>query len=297
MQASFSFDSLMPPEMAAKAENVGVGKARLGPYRMFSLAVLAGAFIAMGAIFSTTATTGGGSLPFGVAKVLGGLAFSLGLILVVIAGAELFTGNNLIVMAWAGGKVTTQQLLRNWVIVYLGNFVGSIITAFLMYLSKQYLFGSGTLGLNALTIANTKTGLGFVQAFVLGIFCNALVCLAVWLCMSARSATDRVFLIIPPISAFVAAGFEHSVANMYFIPIGLFIKAGASADYWTLIGKTAADFPNLTWGNFFLANLLPVTLGNIVGGAVMVGLVYWSIYLRPSWTGQKEVKLGETSEQ
>lgn len=296
MQASFSFDSLVPPEMAAKAENVGVSKARLGPYRMFSLAVLAGAFIAMGAIFSTTATTGGGSLPFGVAKVIGGLAFSLGLILVVIAGAELFTGNNLIVMAWAGGKVTTQQLLRNWVIVYLGNFVGSILTAFLMFLSKQYLFGNGTLGLNALTVANTKTGLGFVQAFVLGIFCNALVCLAVWLCMSARSATDRVFLIIPPISAFVAAGFEHSVANMYFIPIGLFIKAGANADYWTLIGKTAADFPNLTWGNFFLANLLPVTLGNIVGGAVMVGLVYWSIYLRPSWTGQKEVKLGETPE-
>jgi formate transporter FocA len=283
--------------MAAKAENAGVTKARLGPYRMFSLAVLAGAFIALGAIFSTTATTGGSSLPFGVVKVIGGLTFSLGLILVVVAGAELFTGNNLIVMAWASHKVTTAQLLRNWVIVYLGNFVGSFLTAYMMYLSKQYLFGGGLLGLNALTIANSKSSLGFVQAVVLGIFCNALVCLAVWLCMSARSATDRVFLIIPPIAAFVAAGFEHSVANMYFIPIGLFIKAGATPEYWSLIGKTAADFPNLTWGNFFLANLLPVTLGNIIGGALMVGLVYWSIYLRPSWTGQKKVELGEVLEK
>jgi formate/nitrite transporter len=236
-------------------------------------------------------------LPFGVGKLLGGLSFSLGLILVVIAGAELFTGNNLIAMAWASGKVTTAQLLRNWIIVYLGNFVGSILTAFLMFLSKQYLFANGALGLNALNIAQSKSSLGFVQAIVLGIFCNALVCLAVWLCMSARSATDRVLLIIPPITAFVAAGFEHSVANMYFIPVGLFIKAGAGADFWQLVGKTAADFPRLTWGNFFIKNLFPVTIGNIIGGALMVGLVYWSIYLRPSWTGQKKVELGETVEK
>jgi formate transporter FocA len=297
MQTQFSFDSLIPSEMAAKAENAGVTKARLGPYRMFSLAVLAGAFIALGAIFSTTATTGASSLPFGVTKVIGGLTFSLGLILVVVAGAELFTGNNLIVMAWASRKVTTRQLLRNWIIVYLGNFAGSFLTAYMMYLSKQYLFGGGLLGLNALTIAHSKSSLGFLQALVLGIFCNALVCLAVWLCMSARSATDRVLLIIPPIAAFVAAGFEHSVANMYFIPIGLFIKAGAAPEYWSLIGKTAADFQNLTWSKFFLANLLPVTLGNIIGGALMVGLVYWSIYLRPSWTGQKVVELGEALEK
>ena len=281
MQAQFSFDSLIPSEMAAKAENAGVTKARLGPYRMFSLAVLAGAFIALGAIFSTTATTGGSSLPFGVVKVIGGLTFSLGLILVVVAGAELFTGNNLIVMAWASHKVTTAQLLRNWVIVYLGNFVGSFLTAYMMYLSKQYLFGGGLLGLNALTIANSKSSLGFVQAVVLGIFCNALVCLAVWLCMSARSATDRVFLIIPPIAAFVAAGFEHSVANMYFIPVGLFIKYMGAESFFQAIGKTAADFAHVTWANFFVANLLPVTIGNIIGGAGMVGLVYWFVYLRP----------------
>jgi formate transporter FocA len=280
MQEQIPFDALMPPEMAGKAENVGVNKAQLNSFRMFALAILAGAFIALGAVFSTTATTGGSALPYGVVRILGGLTFSLGLILVVVAGAELFTGNNLIVMAWASHKVSTWQLLRNWIIVYLGNFVGSVLTAYMMFLSKQYTFSGGALGLNALNTAHAKSSLGFVQAIVLGIFCNALVCLAVWLCMSARSTTDRVLAIVPPISAFVAAGFEHSIANMYFIPVGLFIKAGADPSFWTQIGKTAADFPNLTWGNFFLANLLPVTIGNIIGGAVMVGLVYWSIYLR-----------------
>jgi formate transporter FocA len=280
MPEQFPFDALMPAEMAGKAENVGVNKAHLNSFRTFALSVLAGAFIALGAVFSTTATTGGSALPFGVNRVLGGATFSLGLILVVVAGAELFTGNNLIIMAWAGRKVTTGELWRNWIIVYIGNFVGSILTAYMMFLSKQYTMGGGALGLNALTIANTKSSLDFVQAMVLGVFCNALVCLAVWLCMSARSTTDRVLAIIPPITAFVAAGFEHSIANMYFIPVALYIKASASADFWTQIGKTAADFPKLTWANFFLANLLPVTIGNIIGGAVMVGLVYWSIYLR-----------------
>ena len=283
---TLSFDALLPADMARKAENAGVAKANLGFYRMFALSVLAGSFIAMGALFSTTVTAGSsGVIPFGLARFMGGLVFCLGLILVVVAGAELFTGNNLIVMAWAGRKVSTTQLLRNWIIVYLGNFVGSILTAYLVYLSEQYTFGNGTVGLNALTIANAKSGLHFMPALILGIFCNALVCLAVWLCMSARTTTDKILAIIFPITAFVAAGLEHSIANMYFIPIGLFIKAGASDTFWSQIGKTAGDFTNLTWGNFFLANLLPVTLGNIIGGAVMVGLVYWFIYLRPSWTG------------
>jgi formate transporter len=287
MENNLSFDSLLPPQMARKAEDVGVAKAGLGPLRMFALAVLAGAFIALGAIFSTTATAGSaGVIPFGLARLAGGLVFSLGLILVVIAGAELFTGNNLIVMAWASGKVSTSLMLRNWAIVYVGNFVGSILTAILMFFSEQYTFGSGAIGLNALTIANAKSGLEFVPALMLGVLCNALVCLAVWLCMSARTTTDKILAILFPITAFVAAGFEHSIANMYFIPIGLLIKGGAGEAFWTTIGKTAADFPNLTWANFFLANLLPVTLGNIFGGAGLVGLVYWFIYLRPSWTGQ-----------
>lgn len=282
-QNSFSFDAFLPPAMAQKAENAGMTKANLDGVKMFSLAVLAGAFIAMGAIFATTATAGAsGVLPFGVGKLLGGLVFSLGLILVVVAGAELFTGNNLIVMAWAGGKVSTGRMLRNWVIVYAGNFVGSIATAYMMFLSGQYLFGNGAIGQNALNIAQAKVSLGFTQAIVLGIFCNALVCLAVWLCMSARTTTDKILAIIFPITAFVAAGFEHSIANMYFIPVGLFIKGGATAAFWEQAGKTAADYANLTWSNFFIANLLPVTIGNIIGGAFMVGLVYWFIYLRPS---------------
>ena len=284
-----TLDSLLPPEMAKKAENIGVSKANLGPFRMMALAVLAGAFIALGAVFMTTVTAGAsGVLPYGIARLLGGVAFCLGLILVVVAGAELFTGNNLIVMAWASRKVTTGKLLRNWLIVYFGNFVGAVLTAYGVYLSGQYAFGQGAVGLQALTIANAKVGLSFTQAVVLGVFCNALVCLAVWLCMSARTTTDRILSILFPISAFVAAGFEHSIANMYFIPVALFIKNGAPAEFWTNIGKTAADFSNVTWGNFFVANLLPVTIGNIIGGVLMVGLVYWFIYLRPSWTGHKD---------
>jgi formate/nitrite transporter len=223
-----------------------------------------------------------------VARLLGGLVFSLGLILVIVGGAELFTGNNLIVMAWAGGRVTTTQLLRNWVIVYAGNFVGSLLTAVMMFWSKQYTFGNGAIGQNVLAIANGKVNLEFMQALVLGIFCNALVCLAVWLCIGARSATDKILAIIFPIAAFVAAGFEHSVANMYFIPVGLFVKTGADAAFWGQIGKTAADYASLTWGNFLINNLLPVTIGNIIGGSVMVGLVYWFIYLRPNWIGRDE---------
>lgn len=282
---SFSVDALVPQAMAEKMENVGLAKVNMGPLRMLALAVLAGAFISMGAIFATTVTTGSGELPFGVGKLLGGLVFCLGLILVIGAGAELFTGNNLIIMAWAHRRVSTSKLLRNWVIVYLGNFIGSLFTVFLVFFSKQYTFGGGTIGLNALNIANNKVGLEFFQAIMLGILCNALVCLAVWLCIGARSATDKILAIIFPITAFVAAGFEHSVANMYFIPMGLLIKSGAGAEFWSQIGKNAADYTDLTWGNFLLANLLPVTIGNIIGGAVLVGLVYWFIYLRPNWFG------------
>ena len=279
--APVRFDAFLPPEMAAKAESIGVKKAIMGPRNTFALAVLAGAFIALGAVFSITVTAGAaGNLPFGITKLLGGLVFCLGLILVIVAGAELFTGNNLIVMAWANRHVSIRQVLRNWVIVYAGNFVGSILTAGLVFYARQYTFGQGAIGLNILNIAESKTSLDFVQAILLGILCNALVCLAVWLCFSARTTTDKILAIVFPITAFVAAGFEHSIANMFFIPLGLFVKAGASVEFWEMIGRTAADYPNLTWGNFFIANLLPVTIGNIIGGSVMVGLVYWFIYIR-----------------
>ena len=288
-----AFDAILPATMAARAEESGVKKAALDPLALLVLSVLAGAFIAFGAIFATTVTAGtvavaaadgtpvfSAVLPYGVIRLLSGVVFSLGLMLVVIAGAELFTGNNLIVMAWASGKVRTRQLLLNWVVAFSGNFVGAFLTAALMFYSTQYRFGTGAVGLVALTTADSKTSLAFVPAVILGIMCNALVCLAVWMCYSARTTIDRVATLVPPISAFVAAGFEHCIANIYFIPIGLFIKAGAPDSFWTAIGKTPADFPTLTWDNFIFGNLLPVTIGNMVGGSIMVAAVYWFIYLR-----------------
>jgi formate/nitrite transporter len=281
-----SLDALLPAEMAAKAEQVGVKKSSVAADRLFALAVLAGAFIALGATFATTVSAGAdGRLPVGVTRLLAGTVFSLGLILVIVGGAELFTGNNLIVMAWAGEKVTTAQLLRNWAIAYVGNFVGAIATALLVFFSGQFQFGGGSIGLVALRTAALKCELGFVQAIALGILCNALVCLAVWLTFSARSTADRILAIVPPISAFVAMGFEHSIANMYFVPIGLFIKAWAPATFWETVNVTASDFPTVTWSAFFLNNLLPVTIGNVIGGGLLVGAVYWFVYLRTKQPG------------
>jgi formate transporter len=278
---SMSVDALLPPEMAEKAVAVGVTKAHMGWRNMFTLAVLAGAFIAMGAVFATTVTTGSGlGRHYGLIKLLGGLTFSLGLILVVVAGAELFTGNNLVVMAWASRKVSTGKLIRNWSIVYAGNFAGSVGIALIMLLTRQFAFSNGAVGLNALAIANGKCQLAFFQAVALGMMCNALVCLAIWICFSARTTSDKILSIIFPITAFVASGFEHCIANMYFIPAGIMIKAAAPEAFWDAVGRTGADYADLTWRNFFIANLLPVTIGNIIGGSFMVGLVYWFIYIR-----------------
>src|SRR5262245_37923174 len=268
MPDAFHFDALLPAEMAQKAEEVGTRKCHLPFWSLLALAVLAGAFIALGAIFSTTVSAGAaGVLPFGIVRLLAGLVFCLGLILVVVGGAELFTGNALIAMAWASGLVSTPQLLRNWLIVYLGNLLGAVVTAILLYLSQQYTFGNGAVGLTALEIARIKTNLGFVQAVALGILCNGLVCLAVWLCLGARTTTDKILAILFPISAFVTAGFEHSVANMYYLPIGLLIKTDTT--FLTAIGKSLSDYPSLTWTNFLFVNLLPVTIGNIIGGVVL----------------------------
>lgn len=287
-----SFDALLPAEMAVKAAEIGVKKTKLDTLRMFLLAILAGAFIAMGAVFATTVSAGASTLPFGVARLLAGTTFTLGLILVVVSGSELFTGNSLIIIAFANRRITLPALLRNWGIVYLGNFVGALLTAYLMFLTRQYTFGGGSIGLAALNTGEAKTALGFTQAVVLGLFCNALVCMAVWMCYSARSTIDKILAIVPPIAAFVAAGFEHSIANMYFIPIAMFIKTMGSQTFFEAIKKTPADFPHLTWSNFFLVNLLPVTIGNLIGGVLMVGLMYWFIYLSKA---QKAVVPAETT--
>lgn len=271
-------DALLPPEIAQRAEDIGTKKASMSIEKVFVLAFLAGAFIALGAVFATTIATGGSALPYGINRLITGLVFCLGLILVVVAGAELFTGNNLIIIAWAARKVSTLLLLRNWAIVYVGNFVGSVATALLIVATKQYSFDGGAVGETALNIADGKLQLDFIQAIALGMMCNALVCLAVWLTFSARTTVDKIAAIIFPISAFVAAGFEHSVANMYFIPVALFIKAFDSG-YMESLGVEYAD---LTWSNFLVNNLLPVTIGNIIGGTLMVGAVYWFVYIRDS---------------
>ena len=276
-----SFDALLPPQIAAKATDIGAAKAGMSALPMFALAVLAGAFIALGAMFATTVVAGAAdSIPFGVTRLLAGLVFCLGLILVVVAGAELFTGNNLIAMAWADRKVSGRRLIRNWAIVYTGNLVGALATVALVFWGGQYEFGDGAVGSSALAIADAKSGLGFGRALALGIMCNALVCIAVWLTYSARSVTDKILAIIFPITAFVAAGFEHSVANMYFLPAGLAIKDQGSDSFYAASGVSPSDYPDLTLSNVVLENLIPVTIGNVIGGSVMVGLVYWLIYVR-----------------
>jgi formate transporter len=273
-----ALDALPPDRIARRAEAVGVTKAGMGAANTLALGVLAGAFIAMGATFATTVTAGSADLPYGVTRLLAGVSFSLGLILVVVAGAELFTGNNLIVMAWASRQVSTARLLRNWALVYMGNLIGAVATAALLFVGRQYTFGKGAVGEQALSIAAGKTSLGFAQAIALGMFCNALVCLAVWLAYGARTTADKILAIVPPIAAFVASGFEHSVANMFFIPMGLLVKSDHA---FTAAHELPSAIASLTWGRFLWANLLPVTIGNIVGGALMVGAVYWFVYLRP----------------
>ena len=273
----FSVDAYAPAEMAQHVATAGVSKANLDPATMFALAVLAGAFIALGGNVSTIALTNNG-LGYGMSRLLGGVVFSLGLLLVIVGGAELFTGDNLMVMAWASRKLSTSRLLRTWAIVYLGNFVGGFSTAVGVYLSRQWTFNAYHVGATALTIANAKVQYDFLSAFVLGVFCNALVCLAVWLCFSARTTTDKILAIVPPITAFVAAGFEHSIANMYFIPIGLLLRGHQHVV--EIAGQNVEQLANLTWSGFVVNNLVPVTLGNLFGGTVMVAAVYWFIYLR-----------------
>ncbi len=256
-------DAYAPAQIARLIEAGGVAKARLPLVKMAALGVLAGAFIAFGAMFYTLVVTGS-DLGFGPGRLLGGAAFSLGLILVLVGGAELFTGNNLIVLAWAERKVSTAELLRNWAVVYLANFAGALGSVVLFYLAGVLDMNGGAVGETAAGIAQAKLELDFSTAFFRGVLCNTLVCLAIWLCFAARRVTGKILAIVFPISAFVALGFEHSVANMYLIPIGM-LASGEG------IGMAA-----------LIANLVPVTLGNIVGGSGLVALTYWLVYLRHS---------------
>jgi len=267
-------DAYAPRQIAQKVRDVGVTKARLPAADSLALAVLAGAFIGLGAAFATLTMTGAAT-GFGLTRVIGGVTFCLGLILVVVAGAELFTGNNLVAMAWASRAITTGQVMRNWALVYIGNLVGAVGTALLVLWTGTWALGDGAVGANALRIAVAKCQIGWTEAFFRGVLCNALVCLAVWLATSARTTTDRILAVLWPITAFVALGFEHSVANMYFIPYGWLLKGRPEV----AAGIEGLDALSLQG---FVHNLVPVTLGNIVGGTLLVAGVYWFIYLRPT---------------
>ncbi len=261
-------DAYPPPEIAARVCKLGLAKVNTAVPTMVALAVLAGAFISLGALFYTVTITAGAegpTLSFGLLRLAGGVTFSLGLILVVVGGAELFTGNNLIAMAWAAGCVQTRQVVRNWIWVYLGNLLGACGTAVLVLLAGIQLLGDGAVGETMVRIARSKIALDPLSAFARGVLCNVLVCLAVWLCMGARSVADKILAIVFPISAFVACGFEHSVANMFFLPLGIALTTGSAAPL-SLAGA--------------VSNLALVTLGNMIGGTVLVALVYWFIYLR-----------------
>jgi formate/nitrite transporter len=281
MNKSIQIDPFSPAEVALLMKTIGIAKANMPTLQMLALGVLAGAFISFGAMYYTTVMTGHGDL-YGPPKLLGGLVFSLGFILVVIAGAELFTGNNLIVMAWAEKQISTRLLLRNWGIVYAANMVGAFAMLVMVTLSGFLDGDHHQVGVTAIKIAQAKVDITFVEAFLKGLFCNALVCLASWMCYAARSVTDKILAVLLPVSGFVAMGFEHCVANMYMIPIG--IIASLDPQILTAGGLGAEQVANLGIGPF-LHNLLPVTLGNIVGGAGMVALVYYFIYLRGKGTG------------
>ena len=280
-------DAFSPEAIARHVEERGVAKAKAGVLPTLALAVLAGAFIALGGVLATTIGTGS-ELGAGPTRLLMGVGFSVGLILVVIAGAELFTGNNLIVMSLVSRHIGVRALLRNWGLVYAGNLVGALSVVVMVYYARWWAQSDFEMGGAALAIADGKVDLSFHVAFVRGILANALVCLAVWLAMGGRSVTDKVLGIVFPITAFVAAGFEHSIANMYFIPLGMLLSSEPEA--LTAAGMTAEQVGRLNFP-WLVHNLTAVTLGNIVGGAGMVGLVYWFIYLRgraPEVTGVDE---------
>ena len=264
------FDAYAPAQIAERVHNVGVTKARLPFLQTAMLGLLAGGFIGLGSLYYTIVVSDP-TLSFAAARVLGGLVFSLGLVLVVVAGAELFTGNNLIAMAWADGKVSTAEVMRNWAIVCAANFVGAVGLALIVFLSGHTEMNGGAVGKTYLQIAAMKSSLSPLSAFFKGVLCNILVCMAVWMTLAGHSVTDKVLAILFPISAFVAAGFEHSIANMYFIPLGMMLKYAADV---APPGTDAIGFAGL------FGNLIPVILGNIVGGSVLVALVYYVIYRR-----------------
>lgn len=280
MTAAPTLDALLPEAVAEKAEASGVAKAQRDTLTLLTLSLLAGAFIALGAMFSSLTATGlGEALPFGLARLLPALVFSMGLILVVVCGAELFTGDVLMTIAWASRRLGLGAMLRAWAIVLIGNLIGAVGTAMLVYLSGHWLMGDQQVGVTGVKIAAAKAALPLGIAFWRGVMCNVLVCLAVWGSLAARSVTDKVLIVILPVTAFVAAGFEHSVANFYYLPLGWMLASFAPADFQAALANAGVTTDALTPGRFLATQSL-VVAGNLVGGACLVALTYWLAYLR-----------------
>jgi|TARA_B110000091_G_scaffold181854_1_gene199529 formate/nitrite transporter len=269
MSELFGSDAFSPKEVAERVNNIGVAKIKLPLLPLLMLGILAGAFIGLGALYFVLIKSDP-TLGFAISQVLGGVAFSLGLILVIVAGAELFTGNNLLVLGWAEGKITTAEILKNWFVVCLANFIGAGGLALLVFLSGHNEMNNGAIGEQYIKIAIVKSTLPFWSAFFKGVLCNVLVCMAVWMAFAGRSVIDKVVAVIFPISAFVAAGFEHCIANMYIIPLAILEQT---------FGNTTLAVDKVTWLGF-ISNLVPVIMGNLVGGSLFVALVYHVIYRR-----------------
>ncbi len=280
VESTQHYGAVPPAEIAKLAEQTAVGKAKKHPEVTFVLAILAGVFVAIAGMFYSVVTAGAAGMPYGMTKLVGGIAFSTGLMLVVLCGAELFTSNTLLLMGKATGRLNFGQIAKNWTLVYFGNMAGSFLFAALIVLGGVWESGHGLVGLSSMYIAKAKLGHTVSQALVLGILCNLLVCLTYWMTLSARTAAGKMFACILPVAAFVAAGFEHSVANMYLLPMGYAVKALAGPEFWHAIGYTADDFAAINLHNILFMNLIPVTVGNIIGGGVMVGLSNWFVHLR-----------------
>jgi formate transporter len=281
-------EELLPHQLTEKAGDVAYNKATKAPLSAFYLAITAGLFIGLAFVFYVTVTTGSQNVAWGLSKFAGGAAFSLGLLLIVVVGGELFTSSTLTLIAKASKRISTAQLLQNWVIVYFGNFIGATFLVFLIFFAGMYNADHGQWGLTVLHIAQHKLHHSFIEAVSLGILCNIMVCLAVWMAFGARTVTDKMFAVFLPVTMFVASGFEHSIANMFMVPSGILIQQFAPAEFWVTIAENASQYSDLTISNFIFDNLIPVTIGNIIGGGVIVGLMHWMIYLRPMQKSKQE---------
>lgn len=285
-----------PAEMMAEAEKFALSKAKKTSSMIFGLAIMAGAFIGLAFLFFITVTTGSASAGWGLSRLAGGIAFSLGLILIVICGGELFTSSVLSSISWANKQISFGKMLSIWGKVYIGNFIGAMFLLAIVAAAGLYLLDNGQWGLNALHIAQHKLHHTWIQAFALGVLCNLLVCLAIWLTFSSANAMTKAAMTILPVAMFVSTGFEHCVANMFMVPLGIVIQNFATPEFWSMTGTSAAQFSDLTPMHFLTNNLIPVTFGNIIGGSVLVGLANWSIYRRPQLKATNVTTITQTTQ-